>query len=133
MSRRKIVLAMGTGAMALSMLAPAAAQASTATSATAATAAHAMADPCFPLLGRWFCYNRANAPVYGRGTNPPIVGRMQTTLSWFICRKEGARNNNGPHPNRWLWTQADNGAWGWMRDGDISSETNPVPAGNCPP
>ncbi len=34
----------------------------------------------------------------------------------------------GPHPTRWVYTQADNGARGWMCDNGIASETNPLPS-----
>ncbi|MEV0617915.1 hypothetical protein AB0I81_31645 [Nonomuraea sp. NPDC050404] len=121
-----LLLGAATLAMSLAAAAPAAQAATTAATASAA------ADPCWYQSGNWYCVNRRGAPVWSRGDNPVVVGYMNTTTSWFKCRKEGARNNNGPHPNRWLWTQADNGAWGWMKDGDIYSETNPVPGLPCP-
>ncbi|AXG76744.1 hypothetical protein DVK44_02565 [Streptomyces paludis] len=57
---------------------------------------------------------------------------MYTTTSWFTGRSycAGGNYDNGttsPHPYRWIYTQADNGQWGWMSDKDISSETNPLP------
>lgn len=90
------------------------------------------ASPCWQSGGRWWCNNRYAAPVYERGPAPGVIGYMYSTTSFFVCRKEGEWNNNGPHPNRWVWTQADNGRWGWMRDSDISSETNPLPGLPCP-
>ncbi|MDN3357772.1 hypothetical protein [Actinomadura sp. DC4] len=100
--------------------------------ATRTTAKTVAADNCWSASGHWWCHNRAGAPVWSRGDNPVVVGYMNTTTSWFNCRKEGAKNNNGPHPNRWEWTEADNGAWGWMKDSDIISETNPLPGLPCP-
>ncbi|QXJ22885.1 hypothetical protein AGRA3207_003960 [Actinomadura graeca] len=88
------------------------------------------AAPCWPSGGRWWCNNRRGAKVVAR--DGALVGYMYTTTSWFSYRCEGGRNNNGPHPNRWAYTQADNGRWGYMSDGDINSETNPLPArGHC--
>jgi hypothetical protein len=84
---------------------------------------------CWYSGSHWWCNNRYGAPVvdyYGG-----IVGYMYTTTSWFNYRCEGGHSNNGPHPYRWEYTQADNGAWGWMSDGDISSETNPLPNGGA--
>jgi uncharacterized membrane protein len=132
--KRSLALAITAGAIttgaALSMSAPAAHAATQTTAKTAAAA-----DVCWyeSQNGHWWCRNRAGAPVWSRGDNPKVIGTMRSTKSWFICRKEGGRNNNGPHPNRWEWTLSDTGAWGWMKDSDISSETNPLPTENCPP
>lgn len=82
--------------------------------------------------GYYWCYNVSGAPVYdsresdGYPVPDRIVGFMYSTHSWFICRREDGPNVGGPHPNRWLFTMADNGAWGWMKDTLISSETNSV-------
>jgi len=84
------------------------------------------AGPCWYSGARWWCNNIVGAPLFN--TAWQVVDYMYTNPSWFICRAEGGRNNNGPHPNRWVWTQGDAyGAWGWMRDGDIYSETNSLP------
>jgi hypothetical protein len=129
--KRSLALAVAAGAAttvaALTAIAPAA-HAATQTTAKSTAAA----DICWYSGAHWWCHNRAGAPVWSRGDNPTVVGYMNTTTSWFNCRKEGARNNNGPHPYRWEWTQADNGAWGWMKDSDISSDTNPLPGLPCP-
>ncbi|MEV6732823.1 MULTISPECIES: hypothetical protein [unclassified Streptomyces] len=81
----------------------------------------------------YMCHNRSGAPVWGatRDMDYPntVVGYMYSNPSWFACRIDnGQYNGNDIHPYRWLLTQADNGAWGWMKDTDISSETNPVPS-----
>lgn len=58
------------------------------------------------------------------------TGYMYSSTSWFACKiDDGQYNGNDTHPYRWLLTQADNGHWGWMKDTDISDETNSVP--NC--
>lgn len=140
--KKSLVLAIAAGAIttgaALSMSAPAAHAATQTTAKTAASASAQSqagaqaAAPCWFSGTFWWCKNRYAAPVYSRGDNPTVVGYMYSTTSWFKCRKEGAHSNNGPHPNRWEWTQADNGKWGWMSDGDIYSETNPLPGLPCP-
>jgi hypothetical protein len=83
------------------------------------------ASACYFSGSHWWCNNRYGALVVDYYNNP--VGYMYSTTSWFSFRCEGGHSNNGPHPNRWEYTQADNGAWGWMSDGDISSETNSLP------
>jgi hypothetical protein len=124
-------MAIGAAAavVALAVSAPAAQAATRTTAGTASGTAEvgALADPCWQSGGRWWCVNVAGAPVFQRGTNNVVVGYMAGSTSYFHCRKEGARNNNGPHPNRWAWTKAGNGALGWLSDGDIYSETNPLP------
>jgi hypothetical protein len=137
--KRSLALAIAAGALttgaALTTIAPAAQAATTQTPASAPAQAQAgarAADPCWFSGTFWWCKNRYGAPVYSRGDNPTVVGYMYTTTSWFKCRKEGARSNNGPHPYRWEWTQADNGQWGWMSDGDIYSETETLPGLPCP-
>lgn len=93
----------------------------------AANDAHATkaASGCWQSGSHWWCVNRSGAPVVGYYGG--VVGYMYSTTSWFNYRCEGGKSNNGPHPNRWEYTQADNGAWGYMSDGDIASETNPLP------
>ncbi|WP_329080576.1 MULTISPECIES: hypothetical protein [unclassified Streptosporangium] len=87
----------------------------------------ALADPCWNRENRWWCSNRTSAPIYEAGTSN-IVDYLRTNPSVFVCRAEGARNNNGPHPNRWEWTNGDvTGRWGYVMDSWISSETDPLP------
>ncbi|MCX4911160.1 hypothetical protein [Streptomyces sp. NBC_00878] len=82
--------------------------------------------------GYYWCYNVRGAPVYdsretdGYPIPDRIVGYMNSTHSWFHCRRDDGPYVGGPHPNRWLFTKADNGQWGYMKDTSISSETNPV-------
>ena len=79
------------------------------------------------------CYNTPGTPVYGGTVSDPRgqVGTLIYGVNWFACRTDSGDYNGeagGPHPYRWLWTQADNGAWGWVSDKNISSETNSVTA-----
>ncbi|WP_329520955.1 hypothetical protein [Spirillospora sp. NBC_01491] len=100
-------------------------------SATAQRPTTAKAAPCWASGGRWWCNNRPGAAVWA-GKGHTIVGKLNTGRNWFSYRCEGGRNNNGPHPTRWAFTKADNGRWGWVKDGDILNETNSLPNhGRC--
>jgi hypothetical protein len=83
------------------------------------------ASPCWFASGHWWCYNVSGAPVYN--SDYSVAGYMYSNPSWFICRSDAGGYVGGSHPYRWEWTQADNGAWGWMKDSAIYSETNPLP------
>jgi hypothetical protein len=87
------------------------------------------ANPCWWGDGgmRMYCNNVSGATVYATPDTSSPVGKMYSNPSWFECRRDTGAYVGGPHPNRWLWTQADNGKWGWMKDTDIYSETDPVP------
>jgi len=79
------------------------------------------------------CHNGYGAPVWAATGNTEvpneIVGYMYSNPSWFACKTDnGQYNGNNTHPYRWLFTQADNGHWGWMKDTDIPDDTNPVPS-----
>ncbi|WP_149184684.1 hypothetical protein [Streptomyces sp. TRM49041] len=123
MSRTRKALAATLGALTMT-----AAALATGGSASAAE----QASPCWRKSGShtYWCYNVAGAPVYSASDYRTIVGHMHSNPSWFTCKYEFGPNHGGPHPTRWLFTQADNGAWGHMNDNDIYSETNPVPT--CP-
>jgi hypothetical protein len=88
------------------------------------------AAPCtlhvFPV--RWMCNNRV-APVFrDPNASSPRVDTLRTNPSVFKCRIEGGASGGGPHPTRWERTQGDdNGAFGYVKDSDISSETNILP------
>lgn len=89
--------------------------------------AGAQANPCWQSGGKWWCNNKVGAPV-GFVGDSQVDGYMYSNPSWFVCRQEGnPTGGGGPHPNRWVWTTADNGAKGWMKDSDIISETNSLP------
>ncbi|MFC5826337.1 hypothetical protein [Nonomuraea insulae] len=85
------------------------------------------APPCWNKGGKWWCDNRAPVPVFGNDGR--VVDTLRTSQSIFKCRAERhAHGGGGPHPNRWEYTQGDDhGAWGWVKDSDIYSETNPLP------
>lgn len=121
LTRKALTAAVGTLTAASAVLA-------TAGSATAT----AQAAPCWPKSGSYFywCNNIPGAPVYSPKDFKTVVGYMHSNPSWFQCRYEYGPNHGGPHPTRWLYTQADNGAWGHMNDNHIASETDPVPV--CP-
>ncbi|MFJ8082969.1 hypothetical protein ACIQ6Y_20470 [Streptomyces sp. NPDC096205] len=86
------------------------------------------ASPCWYSSSHWWCNNVSGAGVYiNEGGEAKLVGRMYSNPSWFTCRSDNGGYIGGPHPYRWEWTQADNGAWGWMKDTDIYSETDPLP------
>ncbi|MFF0626754.1 hypothetical protein [Streptomyces sp. NPDC004296] len=99
-----------------------------AVAATPVTTSTQAAD-CWYSGSHWWCNNRPGAPVYRYGRDI-VVGVMHSNPSWFLCRIDDSdrpTGGGGPHPNRWVETQADNGAWGWMKDSDIGSETDPLP------
>ena len=76
---------------------------------------------------KWKCNNRV-APVYRDPNTTHRVDTLRTNPSIFRCRVEGAFSGGGPHPYRWARTQGDDvGAWGYVRDIDIISETNSLP------
>jgi hypothetical protein len=85
------------------------------------------AGPCSRRSdGRYNCVNRVPSPIYGPGTTT-VIDHLWSNPSWFVCRTEGGFSGGGTHQNRWEWTQGDeNGAWGWVRDIDIASETDPM-------
>ncbi|MFD8500851.1 hypothetical protein [Amycolatopsis sp. NPDC059657] len=93
--------------------------------AASATAAGVEAPPCSWGNGHFWCYNRPNIPVEWAGK---VVGYLYGEYNWFTCRYEGDPNGGGaPHPNRWDFTTADNGARGFVRDQYIYDETNVLP------
>ncbi|MBK3569948.1 hypothetical protein JHN47_40335 [Streptomyces sp. MBT62] len=92
---------------------------------TTASASAALAAGCWYSGSHWWCNNVSGAPVYA--SSGAVVGYMYSNPSWFVCRSDNGGYVGGPHPYRWEWTQADNGAWGWMKDTAIYSETDPLP------
>jgi hypothetical protein len=87
------------------------------------------AAPCWRASNRWWCNNVYGADVYALvydGTHW-WVGDMWTTTSWFDCRSDDGPWVGGPNPWRWVFTQADNGEWGWMKDTAIYSDTDTLP------
>jgi hypothetical protein len=99
--------------------------ASTATAAPTQPAS-VRSENCWPHGSGYLCNNITPLPIEWAGR---IVGHVTTDPSWFKCRYEGdLTGGGGPHPNRWLYTIADDtSAWGFAPDYAISSETNPLP------
>jgi hypothetical protein len=93
---------------------------------TSRQAKSAAASPCWYSGGNWWCNNRVPTLIYA--SSGEVIDRLWTNPSWFICRSDNGGHVGGPHPNRWEWTQGDDhGLWGWVKDIDIASETNPLP------
>lgn len=81
-----------------------------------------------------FCDDRPGAGVLRSRRWFPHCRLHDTTHSWFICLTNLGKDDNGSdvHPARRLYTQSDNGAWGFTKDGDIISETNPSARATTP-
>ncbi|MGQ4390242.1 hypothetical protein [Streptomyces sp. SAS_270] len=95
--------------------------------------ASAAASGCWYQGSHWWCNNVSGAAVYepaptnGVPHADVVVGHMYSNPSWFVCYREDGPYVGGPHPYRWVFTKADNGVWGYMKDTSIYSETNPLP------
>lgn len=71
----------------------------------------------------WICQHHVGARVHeAPNRNSPTIGSLPGNSSWFRCRTEAGWHGSGPHKYRWL--ELDEG--GWVADGSIISETNPV-------
>jgi hypothetical protein len=89
------------------------------------------AAPCTPRAdGRWDCNNHNPAPIFDvpffwiTGTK---IDHLRHNTDWFECRGDYEYAGGGPHPYRWILTQGDDfGKWGWVRDIDINSDTDPI-------
>jgi len=86
---------------------------------------------CYNAQGtnHYMCSNVAGAEVEWAGRP---AGYLLSDFNWFLCRYEGdPTGGGGPHPNRWIYTLADmnlsNGGYGFVKDSDIYSETDPLP------
>ncbi|MGH3867606.1 MAG: hypothetical protein ACRDQ4_16005 [Pseudonocardiaceae bacterium] len=57
------------------------------------------------------------------------MGRRVRLVTFLVTGLMGrfAYHGVGDNPWRWLWTQGDSGHWGWVKDSDILSDTDPVP------
>ncbi|MER6441935.1 hypothetical protein ABT275_37220 [Streptomyces sp. NPDC001185] len=78
----------------------------------------------------FYCNNLAGEPIHEFPDRGNVVGYMNSTTSWFLCRDDygdlNGEYNNPSHAKRWIYTEADNGQWGFMNDKNISSETDPL-------
>lgn len=101
------------------------------TMTTSASAGPPYFPTCYTTSGttHWYCSNLPGAEVEWAGRP---AGYLLSDFNFFLCRYEGdPTGGGGPHPNRWIYTEADmdlsNGGWGFVKDSDIYSETNPLP------
>jgi hypothetical protein len=96
--------------------------------ATLSTGTAQAANPCWWGDGgqHMYCNNVVGATVYAEPNTSHPVGTMYSNPSWFECRTDSGAYVGGPHPYRWEYTEADNGQWGYMKDTDIYSETDPL-------
>jgi hypothetical protein len=87
-----------------------------------------VSDPGGGVYEAYWCHN-VNTAAYIPASYDDSVGSLDSNPSWFACKTDsGAWNGEGsPHPYRWVWTEADDGEWGWVPDSDIIDETNPIP------
>ncbi|MFF5256529.1 hypothetical protein ACFY4K_31400 [Streptomyces leeuwenhoekii] len=93
--------------------------------------------------GMWFDHDVVcdNAPGDVRlqsFSSSPVVGRMLTTRSWFVCWKLGGAEADGN--SIWYYTQGDEvvsrpatQAWGYLPASMVYSGTHPAPGlPRCP-
>ncbi|MFF5568211.1 hypothetical protein ACFY7Z_25015 [Streptomyces sp. NPDC012623] len=87
--------------------------------------------------GMWFdhdvvCDNSTGDVRLQSFVNSPVVGRINSTRSWFVCWKtgDGASESN----NFWYYTQGDEvvsrpstAAWGYLPASMLKSDSHPVP------
>lgn len=92
-------------------------------SATAPASASVLVIPCTPDLAnnRWSCTNRPNIEVVDAHVT---VGRLHGSRNYFFCREDGG----DPQATSWIYTRADNGNHGFVRDSDVFDETDAIPA-----
>ncbi|HWC82154.1 MAG TPA: hypothetical protein VG756_19560 [Pseudonocardiaceae bacterium] len=134
------VSAAALAALGIGMLTPAAANAitppapptpPTRVAAPACWDAHfTRTDPTGRTYEAYECVNQSPTDVYSSAGYSGNYGTLQHSPSWFACRTDNQPNGeNGPHKNRWLYTQADSPGsyWGFVPDTHIFSETDPVP------
>ncbi|MFJ3762866.1 hypothetical protein [Streptomyces sp. NPDC090080] len=125
---RQMALALGVACLSTLVLGVAPSMAAAQPSTAAARSCRHDLEPGAPY---WYCENIAGAPVYWAGYT---VGYLYSRYgNWFLCRYEGdPTGGGGPHPNRWIYTQADSPAidhdgWGFVKDSDIYDDTNVLP------
>jgi hypothetical protein len=74
---------------------------------------------------KWICNGNQSTPVYSM-PDLRVVGVLSRVTNGYTCRIDTGPPIGGPHPNRWLYTQADNLAWGWVKDTALTSDSTPV-------
>ncbi|MBI3899975.1 MAG: hypothetical protein HY308_17025 [Gammaproteobacteria bacterium] len=87
----------------------------------------------------WWCSNHANAPLYMDADYRIKTATMDTTRSWFVCYRRGAKHKGGN--DVWYYSLGDRSeppyerreAWGFMAAADVSAKTHPWPGvPECP-
>lgn len=86
----------------------------------------ARAEACRLHADNMWCHNRIPAPVIVDGR---VVDHLRSSPWVFDCRAELDRHGLGPHPRRWAHVRSgsDHHLPGWVRDSDISDDTEPLP------
>ncbi|MFC0625026.1 hypothetical protein [Kribbella deserti] len=149
------MIAMASGAVALTAAAPASAVVPTEparTSGTSAPAAgcYAAGTRSIPIDGTgWVTRNVYSCHVYrstqlwhifGDGGYADENSILNAGRNWFVCQMKSGLLNNPPVGsavnNHWVYTLGDRGGWGWFPATHISSGGNwsPIPGvPSCPP
>ena len=87
----------------------------------------------------WYCGNDPGSPLYAEPDAETMVGWMDTTTSWFVCYRHGARHGRGD--DVWYYTQGDRvvsphaarKAWGFMPADFLHASADPFPGvPRCP-
>jgi hypothetical protein len=87
----------------------------------------------------WYCLNDTGAIQYAAPDSKTVIGWIQTTTSWFLCYRRGARGPGGS--DVWYYTQGDQiaagwknrRAWGYTPAGFLHLRTHPHPGvPQCP-
>jgi Putative serine esterase (DUF676) len=88
---------------------------------------------------RWYCGNRGGATMYGDANRYTPTAYMDSTYSWFVCWRYGAKHEGGNHI--WYYSLGDRSAagqsgrykWGYMPAVDVWTSTDPWPGmAQCP-
>jgi hypothetical protein len=86
--------------------------------------ASAAASSCtyYTVENDWYCNNRPGIAVT---YDYKIVGYLDTGRNAFVCRFDSGDWHGGPHPYRWIYTEADHtGKYGFVSDNDIYDNTD---------
>ncbi|MFC0548885.1 hypothetical protein [Kutzneria chonburiensis] len=89
-----------------------------------ASASPAASCTYYTVENDWYCNNKPGIAVtYAY----KIVGYLDTGRNAFDCRYDSGDYHGGPHPYRWIYTQADHtGKYGFVSDNDIYDNTDPL-------
>lgn len=136
MTRKPVVLMLTVAAATLGVAAPAAAK---------------DASPCQPreaiklksgnYIGAQFCpLTTSYVPVFNTdrsGNRATVVGRLYKgkSANWFVGQRAGSRYvlRAGIYNDKWAFTQADNGRWGWVPEVYFAGGANNEPDATLAP